>query len=190
MTINEIYQHIISHMIKGMMVHEQMANYYDFLGLQGYKTCHEFHYMEESFAYREVCHYFISHFNMLIQESKFENPNIVPNTWYKYKRGDVDGNTKRQTVKQGFNKWIKWEQDTKLLYEQMYKEMMDLNEIASALFFKKFICDVDKELEEAEQKNLNLKSVDYNITYIMDRQYDMCDCYKNKIHKFLKERSR
>ena len=46
MTIKEIYAQIAEHMIKGMMIHEQLANYYDFLGLKGYKRCHEYHYMK------------------------------------------------------------------------------------------------------------------------------------------------
>ena len=59
MELKEIYSNIVSHMIKGMMIHAQLADYYDFLGLQGYKRCHEYHYMKESCAYRGVSRYFI-----------------------------------------------------------------------------------------------------------------------------------
>ena len=32
MELKEIYSTIVSHMIKGMMIHAQLADYYDFLG--------------------------------------------------------------------------------------------------------------------------------------------------------------
>ena len=44
MTIEEIYSGIAQHMVIGMMIHEHYANYYYFLNLDGYKTCHEYHF--------------------------------------------------------------------------------------------------------------------------------------------------
>ena len=50
MTIAEIYAKINEHMINGLMLHDQLANYYDFLGLEGYKRCHEYHYFKENIS--------------------------------------------------------------------------------------------------------------------------------------------
>ena len=66
MTIEEIYGRISKHMILGMMIHDQLANYYDFLGLKGYKRCHEYHFLSETCAYRGLNRYFINHHNKLI----------------------------------------------------------------------------------------------------------------------------
>ncbi len=35
MTIEEIFSEISKHMIEGIMIHAQMADYYNFLGLKG-----------------------------------------------------------------------------------------------------------------------------------------------------------
>ena len=48
MTVEEIFGKIVQHQIKGLMIHEQLSNYYDFLGLSGYKRFHECHYYEEN----------------------------------------------------------------------------------------------------------------------------------------------
>ena len=48
MTVEEIFSKISQRMIGGLMFHEQMSNYYDFLNLRGYKKCHEYHYLEET----------------------------------------------------------------------------------------------------------------------------------------------
>ena len=34
MTVEEIFKELATHALKGMMVHEEMCNYYDFLGLK------------------------------------------------------------------------------------------------------------------------------------------------------------
>ena len=63
MELKEIYSKISEHMINGMMLHDQMANYYDFLGLKGYKRCHEYHFMKETCDYRGLCRYYINHYS-------------------------------------------------------------------------------------------------------------------------------
>ena len=63
MELYDIFSAIASHMIKGMMVHEQLMNSYQFLGLAGYATCHEYHYISESKGYADLCKYAIEHFS-------------------------------------------------------------------------------------------------------------------------------
>ena len=119
MTVEEIFATISSHMVKGLMIHTQLADYYDFLGLCGYKRCHEYHALKETCSYRGINRYYINHYNKLVVEQPIENPEVIPQNWYQYTRQDVDANTKRNAVKNGLDKWVEWEQETKKLYEQM-----------------------------------------------------------------------
>lgn len=43
-----------------------------------------------------------------------------------------------------------WETDTKLLYEQSYKELMDIGEVEDALFVKHMIKNVSCELAKVQ----------------------------------------
>ena len=181
MTVDEIYSRLSAHMIKGLMTHEQLANYYDFLGLKGYKRCHEYHYLDETCGYRKLCRYFINHHNRLVPYSDVDNPDVIPQSWYRYSRQDVDPNTKSNGVRNGVNIWVDWEKETKHLYEEMYTELINIGEVASAMEIKKFICDVDKELKKAERKQLELKAVDYSLEYIMQCQHDVHEKYKEKM---------
>lgn len=183
MTVDEIYSEIAAHMIKGMMMHEQMANYYDFLGLKGYKCCHEFHYLTETCSYRALCRYFINHHNKLIPEKRIENPKIIPDIWYKHTRFDVDPGTKRNSVKIGLTKWVEWERDTKKLYEQMYANLLELGEVASAIKIKELICDVDQELKKAERYLLNKETIGYDLVEIISEQQSEHVKYTRKINK-------
>ena len=186
MTVDEIYKEISAHMIKGLMIHDQLANYYDFLGLEGYKRCHEYHYLAESCAFRGLNRYFINHHNMLIPEEPVENPNIIPANWYRYKRQNVDAGTKRTAVKNGLTQWVTWEQETKQLYERMYKELIELGEVASAMKIKELICDVDCELKKAERYLLNKEAIGYDLSIIIAEQKEKHDKYKRKMEKCLR----
>lgn len=183
MTVDEIFSTLASHMIRGMMTHEQMANYYDFLGLSGYKECHEYHFMHETCTYRKLCKYFISHHNKLIPHATIEDPRVVSDNWYRYTRQDVDNNTKKTGVRNGLNLWIAWEQETKKLYEQMYKELMDINEIADTEMIRCLIEDVSCELKKAEKYQLNKKAIDYDLISIVGEQHELKCKYAEKIQE-------
>lgn len=187
MTTDEIYSRIANHMIRGLMTHEQLANYYDFLGLKGYKRCHEYHYIAETCNYRKLCRYYINHFNKLIPYSEVDNPHIIPDTWYVHVRQDVDTNTKKNAVKNGLQLWVDWERETKHLYEQLYKELMDINEVAAACNLKYFIKDVDHELKKAERYLIEKESVSYDMVTILDEQQKKHDKYKCKVKEVVGE---
>lgn len=183
MELKEIYSSIVSHMIKGMMIHAQFADYYDFLGLQGYKRCHEYHFLQESCAYRGISRYFINHHNMLIPDERIENPNIIPESWFSHTRDDVDSATKKNAIKSGLTKWVEWERETKDLYQRMYKELMEIGEVASACKVKELVYDVDCELKKAERYWLNKEAMGYDMPTIISEQKSKHDKYKKKMEK-------
>ena len=191
MTVKEIFSELLAHKIKGMMIHEQMANYYHFLGLKGFMKCHECHYFEESLSYRDLCSFYIRKYNMLPSHVDIDDPGMIPDSWFKYERQDVDTNTKRTAVKNGMEKWIAWEKDTKELFERSFMQLYELNDITGAMKIKKMLKDVNKEIECAEQESLNLNSVNFDISYIVSQQEELCDKYdremKNCIYKLEKE---
>ena len=178
---NEIFSNISAHFIKGLMFHDQMANYYDFLQLRGYKRCHEYHFKAESCNYRKLNRYYINHYNKLIEEQRVDDPKVIPESWYKYKREDVDIQTKRQAIKSAMFKWVSWERETKEKLQQAYMQLIDENEVASAIFIGKFIEDVDCELKWAERKYIDLSSVDFDMTYILGEQKKLHDKYKSML---------
>lgn len=178
MEVNEIFSALSAHFVKGLMIHTQLANYYDFLSLRGYKRCHEYHFKKESCSYRKLNRYYLNHYNKLIEEQRVDDPEIIPESWYKYSRTDVDMQTKKNAVKSGVQRWVAWEKETKEKLQDAYIELLDKNEIATAMFIKKFIKDVDCELKYAERKMLDLMSVDFDMTYILEEQKAIHDKYK------------
>ena len=183
MTIEEIFSQLSAHMVEGVMIHAQLSDYYNFLGLKGYSKCHEHHYYHEGKNYREVSEYYLTHYNKLIPEVQIPNPDAIPSSWFGNLRQNVSMDVRKNAIKTGFDKWIIWENDTKNLYEDYYNQLVLLGEIATASFVKELVCDVNEELKDAQQLALENKAIDYDICVIMDKQDDLYKKYKHKIKK-------
>ena len=185
MDIHEIFSKLATHAIEGMMTHENFANYYDFLGLKGYKKCHEYHFIDEMCGYRQICKYYINHYDKIIPKISFSEPPIIPDTWYNHVRQDVDNATLQSAVKDGLSKWEKWEESTKELYEQLYIEAMNIGEVAAANFINSFVEDVDCELKKVKRYMLEKKATNYNISDIIMEQHKKHDKYDEKLHTIM-----
>ena len=130
-----------------------------------------------------MCDYYLKHFNKLPWELPFNNPNVIPERWYKYHRQDIDSATKKVGLQQGFDRWVAWEKDTKELYQTFYQNLVSLGEIAAALEVKKYLEDVDCELAKAEQKRIELQAIDYNVPDVMLDQEKIKRKYKKKLRE-------
>lgn len=189
MTVDEIFKTLAQHMLKGSMMHQELANYYDFLGLYGYKRCHEYHFVEQVLGYRKLQRYYIANYNKLIDQLRLQIPDVIPSAWYGFKRDWIDFPTRQEAVKTGMEMWVEWQRQTKQLYERMYKALVDIEEIASANFVKDFVQDVTHELKKAQKYWLNKKAVDYDMTIIIPQQKQYHSKYKNRISNvFQKEK--
>lgn len=181
MTAEEIFSHIAKHMIEGLMVHSKLADFYGFIGFKGYEKCHEYHFYSENINYRKLNNYFLHHCGKVIVDSRFDVPDIIPSTWLQHNRADVGEETRKTSLQVGIEKWVVWEQNTKKLYQDMYEELININDIASALFIKEFIIDVDNELADAEQLWIEKRAMNYSINDIMMEQEDLYKKYSKKI---------
>ena len=181
MTIEEIFSNILTHMAKGLLIHNQMASLYGFLNLCGYQKCQEYHYYEESRNDRNLQNFFLTHYNKMIHENTVEQPEVIPNNWYKFTKMEVDANNKRSAVKDIMKKWVEWEKETKTLLELSYKQLYELGEIDCAIKIASLIKDVSKELAGAQEMYINLESMGYDIVYIIDWQPDLYKQYCKKI---------
>lgn len=181
MTVEEVFSHLSAHLIEGLMIHAQLSDYYNFLGLKGYSKCHEYHFYCESKSYRKVSEYYITHYNKLIPSIQVPDPQAIPANWIGYVRKDVDINTRKIATEAGFDKWVQWEFDTKNMYEEFYRELITLGDVASANFILELIVDVSEELKDAQQFALENKAIDYDMSVIIDKQDELFKKCKHMI---------
>ena len=66
MTIEEIFTGISAHMIVGIMIHKELADYYDFMSLAKYEKIQSKQYVYESKSLRKLNRYFITRYTKYI----------------------------------------------------------------------------------------------------------------------------
>lgn len=185
MTIEEIFSRLSAHSIRGMMIHEQMANYYDFLGLHGFKRCHDYHYLDETLQHRKIQKFYINRYSKLVPDSKVDSSSVIPEAWYKTTRQAVDKITKRNAVESGFREWIDWERETGTILAEMCIEAEQQGDIVAGEFLRDLIRDNAKELKKAERMHIKLESTDYDMTFIAEIQNELHEKYKAKIKEVI-----
>lgn len=181
MTIDEIFSKLSSHMIQGMMTHEQLMNCYEFLGLSGYAACHEYHYLSETKGYIKLCRYKVKHFGTLIQNKKVTDPEIIPTSWLEASRDLTDFQTRKKAMSAAIDTWIDWEEQTKRLYNDCYKAFYELNEMAAADLVLSYINSVEEEIVFAKEERLKKIAMDFDIVSILEEQDSWEKKFKKKI---------
>ena len=66
------------------------------------------------------------------------------------------------------------------LYQDRYKELIDIGEISAAEKIACYVCDVDCGLKYAERKHLDLESIGYDLPTIALEQHNIHEEYRKK----------
>lgn len=180
-TPEEIFSEINNRFIGAIMMHGQFADYFDFLGLRGYKRLHEYQHLAESMERRKVCRYFINYHNALIKEDFSGEVNIIPDAWYTAKRLSVGKSTKQKAVEDGFIEYHNWESETKSIYEKYSQKLREAGAVADAIFVEELVEDVSAELQTVERMISDLISTGYDMVYITELQSEIHEKYKKKL---------
>lgn len=180
MTVEEVFKSIAERQLQGLMMHEDLANYYDFLNLHGYKKCQEYHFQQEICAYRKLESYYINHCGKILHAAPAKI-DVIPQSIYSATREQVDPQSKAAAVKQSLSFWVKWQKRSRQVYTKAYQDLMSLGDAAAAFFIKQYICDVDEEIKNAERHLIHLKSVAFDLTVINQDQKELHKKYKSKL---------
>lgn len=175
MNVDEIFTKITNHMLYGALYHKEISKTYDFLGLYRYMKFHMNQSIEEMREYLNVVHYYSSYYHKLLVSDAIEQFTIIPNNWYKYNSFVLDNATRKSAIKDLMNKWISWEQETKILYQKSYKELYDEGEIAAAIEIARLIKEVSEELKGAERELIELEAIGYDLPTIISEGGDFND---------------
>ena len=202
--VQQLYSELINRMKQGIEMHEQLSDYYGFLNLPGYQKCHEYQMLCELLTYQKAKNMYMKEYNQLVQPLNMMNgitnlsnmsnnntntptnlnyTNVIPNQWYNHTRYDVDANTKRNAVRDGFKRWIDYEKDTKQFLIKMGEQLEQKNEREAARKLDYLIDHVEKEIEHAEEALMSLENSGYDMNYILQQQEPLKAKYAEKIRK-------
>lgn len=181
MTGIEIFNEINARLIEAVMLHCDLANMFDFMGLQGFKREHEYRAMKEFAEMRGVNRYAINHLGIMPSNNNFGRAKeIIPNSWKGAKRMDVTESDRKSKVKDLFYKWHDWEHETKDLYQRKFKEFVNAGMIACANKVNELITNVDNELKMLERQVILYSSVGWDVYFIATKQDEIHAEYEKK----------
>ena len=180
-SVESIFSEINARMIAALMFHDQMADYFDFLGMKGYKRLHEYQYFAESLERKKINQYYINHHNKLIPDIYTGLVAMIPENWQTANRISVGKSTKQKGIEDGFNQYHEWEIETKSLYEHYASKLREMGSVADAIMVEKLVEDVDNELKKLERIIVDLISSGYDMVYITESQQAIHDKYKTKM---------
>ena len=91
-------------------------------------------------------------------------------------------------MKKGLEMWVDWERKTKKMYEEVYTQLAEANEVDAAIYMGKLVKCVSNELEKVEAYLIKKNIVDYNISDIIAEQHCQHEKYKCKIKEMAAEK--
>lgn len=174
------YEKAITRILDGVMFHEQMMLYYNFLGLNGYSTCHKYHYLSELNSYNSVLEYYINKYNKLIIVKPNTDTDIIPSSWYKFTKSDVEVSNIRSGVKTGLTKWLEWENGTLEVLKEIYVTVCK-EDVTFGVLLQALISDVEDEIKTINENMMKDKATDYDVILMMSEQGELIKKYNKKI---------
>ena len=165
--MKEVIQKIIVHQAEGIVFHDMMTDYFDFLGLDGFMKLHEHQAVEEACEYREMKEFFM------------KAPSVIPNDWQKHKTTEINAASVRTLTKNAFDLYLKWEKETRELYKECAKALKDE---CIECYYKilELLDDVEKEIRNLEDMIVDLQVSDYDARSITKMQCKLKREFKYK----------
>lgn len=175
-TVQDMYSKVITMQAKNIMNHANFVCVFSFLNLRGYKAWQEHQLYEEMEENLSLKKYMINHQHRLFKEENTFTNELVPSEIYRMDRMNVSRNDKQCLVRCLFEKWKKWEEETKEVYTACVEWCVD-SQLADSEKFKDLMRGVDKELKEIETHIIKLGDLDYNLLEIIMLQDEIHDKY-------------
>lgn len=170
MTVHEIYTALANRMVGAMMIHSQLVQIFAFVDLLPDMRKQESQLQEETHGYSELNKYFIQHHHNVLVADNPPQVDILNLPILKNASNELSSEDKSRLIQYGLNEWINWERKSKILYEDSYRNLVEISEVASADFISRFIRDVDLELKEAEKLYRVREAVNWDLGTIYDKQ--------------------
>lgn len=179
---SEAYSLISDHMCRALDFHSQLADYFCFLGLQGYKRMAEYQFMKECAEMRKMHRRYIDVHERLLPVHDVKKPNIIPQAWSQYSVKDIDDNILVRSVKMGLEDWYEWEKETKEVYTEACDILQSVGLHTDYEYVKELIEDAEKECKKVMRIMEKLNGTGYDVTTVHGMQDKLHEKYKKKYH--------
>lgn len=173
MTTHNIFTKLANRMVGAMMVHTQLTELFNFIDLKSDAKRQKKQLHEETDGLLKLEQYASQHHHILITSSNPPQVDILNLGMLKQPNDKLSPDNKIYLIQYAMKEWIEWEKESKIIYEDAYRNLVDMSEIATADFVLRYVRDVDKELRDAELLYRVRDAIDWDLATIYDKQARM-----------------
>ena len=168
--MREIFKKLSNRMVGAMMIHTQLTELFNFIDLKSDAKRQKKQLHDESDGLLELEKYAAQHHHVLITSDNPSQVDILNLSVLKQPNDKLSPDDKIHLIQYAVEEWIKWERESKIIYEDAYRSLVDMSEIAAADFVLQYVKDVDKELRDAELLYGVRDAIDWDLATIYDKQ--------------------
>lgn len=170
MTPIDVFQKLSNRMVGAMMIHTQLTELFNFIDLKVDAKRQKKQFHEESDGLLKLEKYCAQHHHMLVTSDDPPQVDILDLGLLKEPNTQLSPDDKIYLIQYAMKKWIEWEKESKTIYEDAYRSLVDMSEIASAQFVLNYVEDVDVELSDAEILYGVRDAIDWDLPTIYDKE--------------------
>lgn len=170
MTVHEIFTTLANRMVGAIMLHTQLTELYVFIDLIPDARKQESQLLDETHGYCELNKHYIQHHHNFLFADNPPQVELLNLPVFKKESFELTPEDKARLIQYGMDEWIKWEQESKVIYEDAYRNLTDISEVASADFILKYVNDVNRELKDAEILFRCRDGINWDLPTIYDKQ--------------------
>lgn len=170
MTTHNIFTKLANRMVGAMMVHTQLTELFNFIDLEADAKRQKKQLHEETDGLLKLEKYAAQHHHILITSDNPPQIDILNFDILERPNDKLSPDDKIHLIQYALKEWIEWEKKSKVIYEDSYRNLIDMSEIATADFVLQYVRDVDKELRDAEFLYRVRDAIDWDLPTIYDKQ--------------------
>ena len=163
----ECFKKIAAHMLKGLMYHRDMEDYFRFLGYEELANEQRMHYLDESNNFACLHKQYMQETGCFLDFEIPKYESVIPENWYNYKTTDVDNGTRQKSLKNIFEIWKNWEIETISLYEESIHHFRNTGNDHCAFILERYLKDTSAELKSIKSLWTEFEINDWNPSNIL-----------------------
>lgn len=152
----KVFCRIKSRSVKGLMIHNDLFEYFTYLGLQGFACEQRCRYIDESIEYVYMEEWYINHYGTFIPETDFVIEKIIPDSLRSHGREMLSNDEVLTDVFNALTDWTSWEFDNKVGLEEDYCLLVASGDICGAKFILDRIENAGKEYVLSNQRKMEV----------------------------------
>lgn len=168
--MHKIFKKLSNRMVGAMMIHTQLTEFFNFIDLEADAKRQKRQLHEEMDGLIKLEKYAARHHHILVTSDNPPQVDVLNIGMLKAPNDELTPDNKTYLIQYAMKEWIVWEKESKIIYEDAYRNLMDLSEVAAADFVLQYVKDVDKELRDAELLYRCRDAIDWDLPTIYEEQ--------------------